>query len=98
MLLFRRQSFRMVTFDCQAGSFQNFSRSRVMVIGVYRFPTPRDPPDGGVGRPKHPQRCLQIKKIVCVSEPQEHFWKKKIVGKKNLDIFRLPPNLFIFAF
>ena len=32
-LFFRCQGFRMITFDCQAGPFQNFSRSQVMVIG-----------------------------------------------------------------
>ena len=30
---FRRQGFRMITFDCQAEPFQNFGRSWVMVIG-----------------------------------------------------------------
>ena len=32
-LFFRRQGFRMITFDRQAAPLQNFNRSHVMVIG-----------------------------------------------------------------
>ena len=32
-LFFRRQDFRMITFDRQTGPFLNFCRSQVMVIG-----------------------------------------------------------------
>ena len=44
-LFFRRQGFRMIIFDRQAGPFQNFNRSHVMVIGrkqifFVRFRTP----------------------------------------------------------
>ena len=33
-LFFRRQGFRMITFDRQAGPLQNFNWSHVMVIGT----------------------------------------------------------------
>ena len=81
--------FRLITFDRQAGLFQNFSRSQVMVIGrSVSFSDPARPLGGGVGRPKHPKISPpQIKKIVCVSEPQKHFGKKKCIGKKNRNIF-----------
>ena len=73
-----------------AGPFQNFNRSQVMVIGrIVSFSDPARPPGGGVGRPKHPKTPppppKKKKRIcVCVSEPQEHFWKKNLVGKKNI--------------
>ena len=55
-LFFRRQGFRMITFDRQAGPLQNFNRSHVMVIGrSVSFSDPARPPGGGVGRPKHPK-------------------------------------------
>ena len=55
-LFFRRQGFRMITFDRQAGPLQNFNRSHVMVIGrSVLFSDPARPPGGGVGRPKHPK-------------------------------------------
>ena len=54
-LFFRRQGFRMITFDRQAGPLQNFNRSHVMVIGrSVSFSDPARPPGGGVGRPKIP--------------------------------------------
>ena len=53
---FRRQGFRMITFDRQAGPLQNFNRSHVMAIGrSVSFSDPARPPGGGVGRPKHPK-------------------------------------------
>ena len=59
------------------------NRSHVMVIGrSVLFSDPARPPGGGVGRPKHPK--IPPRKIflfACVSEPQEHFWKKNLVGK-----------------
>ena len=59
-VFFRRQGFRMITFDRQAGPLQNFNRSHVMVIGrSVSFSDPAWPPGGGVGRPKHP-------KILCM--------------------------------
>ena len=55
-LFFRRQGFRMITFDRQAGPLQNFNRSHIMVIGrSVLFSDPARPPGGGVGRPKHPK-------------------------------------------
>ena len=63
-LFFRRQGFRMITFDRQAGPLQNFNRSHIMVIGrSVSFSDPARPPGGGVGRPKHPK----------IPPPQEHF-------------------------
>ena len=66
----------MIIFDRQAGPFQNFNRSQVMVIGIsVSFSDPAQPPGGGVGRPKHPKPPPPNKKMcVCVSEPQEHFF------------------------
>ena len=56
LLLFRRQGFRMIIFDRQAGPLQNFNRSHVMVIGrSVSFSDPARPPGGGVGRLKHPK-------------------------------------------
>ena len=63
--LFRRQGFRMITFDRQAGPFHNFNRSQVIVIGrSVSFSDPARPPGGGVGRPKHPKIPPTPKKIV----------------------------------
>ena len=78
-LFFRRQGFRMITFDRQAGPLQNFNRSHIMVIGrSVLFSDPARPPGGGVGRPKHPKIPHPPPKnkflFACVSEPQEHFW------------------------
>ena len=75
-LFFRRQGFRMITFDRQAGPLQNFNRSHIMVIGrSVSFSDPARPPGGGVGRPKHPKIPPPKNKFLfaCVSEPQEHF-------------------------
>ena len=63
---------------------QNLNRSHVMVTGrSASFSDPARPPGGGVGRPKHP-KIPPPRKIffcACVSEPQEHFWKKtNLVG------------------
>ena len=74
-LFFRRQGFRMITFDRQAGPLQNFNRSHVMVIG--RSVSFSDPRVGAWGAPNTP-----------ISPP---FEKNILVGKKNLEIFRLPP-------
>ena len=53
-LFFRRQGFRMITFDHQAEPFQNFDRSRVMVIGrSVSFSDPARPPGGGMA-PQNP--------------------------------------------
>ena len=42
-------------FDRQAGQFQNFNRSHVMVIGrSVSFSDPARPPGGGVGAPNTP--------------------------------------------
>ena len=67
-----------------------------MVIGrSVLFSDPARPPGGGVGHPKHPKSPPPPPKnkflFACVSKPQEHFWKKNLVGKKNSEIFRPPP-------
>ena len=94
-LFFRRQGFRMITFDRQAGPLQNFNRSHIMVIGrSVSFSDPARPPGGGVGRPKHPKIPPPPKNkflFACVSEPQEHFWKKKFSREKKLKFFAPPP-------
>ena len=78
-LFFRRQGFRMITFDRQAGPLQNFNRSHIMVIGrSVLFSDPARPPRGGVGRPKHPKIPPLSKKnyifyFLGVLRPQEHF-------------------------
>ena len=59
-LFFRRQGFRMITFDRQAGPLQNFNRSHIMVIG--RSVSFSDPARG-VGRPKHPK----IPELICLN-------------------------------
>ena len=75
-LFFRRQGFRMIIFDRQAGPLQNFNRSHVMVIGrSVSFSDPARPPDGGVGPPKHPTI------LHAFQNPRNIFETKKIVGK-----------------
>ena len=76
---FRRQGFRMITFDRQAGPLQNFNRSHVMVIGrSVLFSDPARPPGGGVGRPKHPKisppppKNSREKKLRNFSPPPPH--------------------------
>ena len=105
-LFFRRQGFRMITFDRQAGPLQNFNRSHIMVIGrSVSFSDPARPQGGGVGRPKHPKIPPPPRKInFCLhafQNPRNIFEKKNLVGKKNSEIFRPPPPLkkkFIFYF
>ena len=81
-LFFRRQGFRMITFDRQVGPLQNFNRSHVMVIGrSVSFSDPARPTGGGVGRLKHP-------KIPGT------FLKKKLYGKKLLLRFKTPGRCF----
>ena len=82
-LFFRRQGFRMITFDRQAGPLQNFNRSHVMVIGrSVSFSDPARPPGGGVGRPKHPQ-IPPPKKMHAFQNPRNIFEKINLVGKKT---------------
>ena len=75
---FRRQGFRMIIFDRQAGPLQNFNRSNVMFIGrSVSFSDPARPPGGGVGRPKHPKISPPPRKI-----------------KNKLHAFQNPRNIF----
>ena len=99
---FRRQGFRMITFDRQAGPLQNLNRSQVMVIGrSVSFSDPARPRVGVWGAsntPKSappPRKKIITKLCACVSEPQEHFWKKNLVG--NLFFCVLRPQDDIFA-
>ena len=84
---FRRQGFRMITFDRQAGPLQNLNRSHVMAIGrSVSFSDPARPLGGGVGRPKHPKIPPPPKIIFCLhafQSPRNIFEKKILVGKKN---------------
>ena len=71
-LFFRRQGFRMVTFDRQAGPLQNFNRLHVMVIGrsiSFSDPAGRKAPQ----TPQNPPPSEIFFFFACVSEPQEHF-------------------------
>ena len=53
---FRRQGFRMITFDRQVGPLQNFNRSHIMVIGrSVLFSDPARPPGGAWGAPNTPK-------------------------------------------
>ena len=71
-VFFRRQGFRMIIFDRQAGPFQNFNRSQVMVIGrSVSFSTPRDPRVGAWGAPNTP-------KMLRFKTPGKIFWRKMI--------------------
>ena len=94
-LFFRRQGFRMITFDRQAGPLQNFNRSHIMVIGrSVLFSDPARPPGGGVGRPKHP-------KIHAFQNPRNIFEKTNFSREKKLINFSPPPppqNFFVFYF
>ena len=105
-LFFRRQGFRMKTFDRQAGPLQNFNRSHIMVIGrSVSFSDPARPPGGGVGRPKHPKipPPPPKNKLHAFQNPRNIFEKKKLVGEKNSEIFAPPPppppqkNIFFFC-
>ena len=105
-LFFRRQGFRMITFDRQAGPLQNFNRSHIMVIGrSVLFSDPARPPGGGVGRPKHPKIPPPRKINFCLhafQNPRNIFEKKNFSREKKLKFFAPPPppqkNNYIFYF
>ena len=100
-LFFRRQGFRMITFDRQAGPLQNFNRSHVMVIGrsvsVF-FPTPRDP-RVGAWAPQTPQNPPPPEtKYLCMRfRTPGTFLKKKISREKKLFFCVLGPQEDVFA-
>ena len=89
-LFFRRQGFRMIIFDRQAGSLQNFNRSHIMVIGrsvSFSDPAwPQNPP------PPPPE------KLHAFQNPRNIFEKNILVGKKNSEIIPPPPPIFFFFF
>ena len=79
-LFFRRQSFRMIVFDRQAGPFQNFNRSQVMVIGrSVSFSDPRATPGWGRGAPQTPQNPPLLR----FKTPGTSFWRKFFSVTKN---------------
>ena len=61
-LFFRRQGFRMIIFDRQAGPLQNFNRSHVMIIG--RSVSFSDPARGAPQTPQNPPPPRKIKYFV----------------------------------
>ena len=100
-LFFRRQGFRMITFDRQAGPLQNFNRSHIMVIGrSVLFSDPARPPGGGVGRPKHPKipppPPRKINFCLHAFQNPRNIFEKNLVGKKNSEIFGPPPPQTFF--
>ena len=101
---FRRQGFRMIIFDRQAGPLQNFNRSHVMVIGrSVSFPTPRDP-QVGRGAPQTPQNPPPPppRKIIFVlhafQNPRNIFENKNLVGKKNFCVLRPQEHFLVEIF
>ena len=100
-LFFRRQGFRMITFDRQAGPLQNFNRSHVMVIGrSVSFSDPARPPGGGVGRPKPPPPppLKKNKNLHAFQNPRNIFEKKNLVWETKLKIIHLStPGTFLFS-
>ena len=103
-VFFRRQGFRMITFDRQAGPLQNFNRSHVMAIGrSVSFSDPARPPGGGVGRPKHPKiPPPPPKNLHAFQNPRNIFEKKKFSSEQKIRNFSPPPPQkkynFFFAF
>ena len=79
-LFFRRQGFRMITSDRQAGPFQNFGRSQVMVIVIGRsvsFSDPARPPGVAPQTPKNPPSPKKY--FVCaIQNPRNIFEKKNL--------------------
>ena len=98
-LFFRRQGFRMITFDRQAGPLQNLNRSHVMVIGrSVSFSDPARPPGGGVGRPKHPKippPPPKKKKFVHAFQNPRNIFEEKKISRENPPS---PPTHFFFFF
>ena len=97
---FRRQGFRMITFDRQAGPLQNFNRSHVMVIGrSVSFSDPARPPGGGVGRPKHPKIppprnfffCMRFRTPGTFLKKKISRVKKTFLSEKNVQLNIPPP-------
>ena len=82
---FRRQGFRMITLDRQAGPLHNFNRSHVMVIGrSVSFSDPRDPRVGACGAPTSPNSPPPKKiNLHAFQNPMNIFEKKNLVGKKT---------------
>ena len=71
-LFFRRQGFRMINFDRQAGLLQNFNRSHVMVIGrSVSFSDPARPRVGGAPNTPPPRKkivhAFQNPRNICIN-------------------------------
>ena len=96
-LFFRRQGFRMMTFD-RAGPFQNFNRSQVMHGHRKKcivFRPARPPGEGAPNTPKSPPPPN-----VCVRfRTPGTFLKKNIVGKQKNHFYCVcvlrPRNIFL---
>ena len=90
-LFFRRQGFRMITFDRQAGPLHNFNRSHIMVIGrSVSFSDPARPPGGAWGAPNTPKSPPPPKNKFCLhafQKPRNIFEKKYLVGKRPQEHF-----------
>ena len=93
---FRRQGFRMITFDRQAGPLQNLNWSHVMAIGrSVSFSDPARPPGGGVGRPQTPQNPPppppKINFCLHAFQNPRNIFEKKFSREKKLKFFAPPP-------
>ena len=100
-IFFRRQGFRIISFERQAGPLQNFNRSHVMVIGrSVSFSDPARPPGGGVGRPKHPKIPPPPEKKIlhAFQNPRNIFEKQNLVGEKTFFCVLRPQKHFLAKF
>ena len=89
-LFCRRQGFRIITFDRQAGPLQNFNRSHVMVIGrSVSCSDPARPPGGAWAPPNTPKSPLRKKKF-SREKKLYFFWRFKTPGRcfceKNISV------------
>ena len=99
-LFFRRQGFRMIIFDRQAGPLQNFNRSHIMVIGrSVLFSDPRDPRVGVWGAPKSPPPPpKKTNKLHVFQNLRNIFEKKILIGKKTFFGVLRPQEHFLAKF
>ena len=91
-LFFRRQGFRMITFDRQAGPLQNFNRSHVMVIG--RSVSFSDPSRGAPQNPPPPKKNFSTV-FFCVLRLQEDVFCEKICQLLKTST---PPPFYVSIF
>ena len=79
---FRRQGFRITTFDRQAGPLQNFNRSHVMVIGRSVSFSTCATPGWGRGAPQTSQ-TNPPPIFLAFYDPRKMFLRKKNLVTKN---------------